>query len=398
MVLDDALVPAELGEQRGGDEDRGVTTGEHTDEQRHAEVLQRAGTQDEHAGEQQGCHREHTDDRRVDRADEHLVEGPVDRLAIGVRGSIEVTGEFANLVEHHDGVVERVTQDRQHTDEGCRGERESDQGVHTEGDDEVVEQAEHGRHRHLPFPEIRPDEQHDEHEEDHQGLDGLLGDLAAPLTAHLGVGDRGLTGPGCLGNALLEGGDLRGVEGSGLDLHLVGSELDDLGAVQLGQPGVEDGTANVVGARAGGRDVGPELHAAPEVDAQVESAEDESAQGHQDDDRRDDVPALAVRDELVGELAGVELVGESGFLTGCRPPFVGRGHLGVLVLHVGNRRIGHLRPPRTCWWRMRVLCDGIAPCVDASCPAGHPGSHPCGLPPGRIHDVPHPRTSCVPAG
>ena len=87
-----------------------------------ARSLQGARTQQTCADEQDRGDRKQRHDGRVDGTDQRLVDGQVGRL--GVRDPAlpqDPGGVLADLVEDHDSVVERIAQDGQHTDGGCRG-------------------------------------------------------------------------------------------------------------------------------------------------------------------------------------------------------------------------------------------------------------------------------------
>ena len=60
---------------------------------------------------------------------------------VRLRCSATLGGVLADLVEDHDGVVERVAEDRQEADHGGRGDLEAGERVDAGGDDEVVRAA-----------------------------------------------------------------------------------------------------------------------------------------------------------------------------------------------------------------------------------------------------------------
>ena len=77
----------QLHQQRGGDEDRGVGTGGHADEQRQREVLERARAELHGADVQDRADREQRHDRGVDRPHQGLVDREVGGLGVGLCGS-----------------------------------------------------------------------------------------------------------------------------------------------------------------------------------------------------------------------------------------------------------------------------------------------------------------------
>ena len=132
------------------------------------------------ADEQQRRHRQQRDDRGVDRPHQRLVDREVGGLAVGHPAAAgDVLCVLSDLVEHDDCVVERVTEDRQQADDGGRRDLEPDQRVDADRDDQVVEQRDDGRRRHLPLVAQRQVDD-DGDDEDDEALDRLVGDLLAP--------------------------------------------------------------------------------------------------------------------------------------------------------------------------------------------------------------------------
>ena len=62
-----------------------------------------------------------------------------DECSPGLHGVLG--GVLPDLVEHHDGVVQRVAEDREEADDRRRGDLESETRVDADGDDEVVQQS-----------------------------------------------------------------------------------------------------------------------------------------------------------------------------------------------------------------------------------------------------------------
>ena len=204
-----------------------------------------------------------------------------------------------------------------------------------------MQESDQGGNRHLPVPEIGPDLQHHQDQEDDQCLDGLAGDLVSPLTTDLGVRDGVRLGRGGLGDSPLNLGGLLVVECPGLHLDGVRAETDDLGGVHVRDSGGQHRPADVVDGR--GRNVGrrTELHTALELDTEVQATHQQAKQRDRDDDDRDRVPEFAALDEAVGNLTRVQGMGETVLmllvlLLG--PPRGDRRGLGVLV-------VSHVRPP-----------------------------------------------------
>ncbi len=213
----------DLGQQRGGDEDRGVGAGDHADEQGEREVLERPLAEDDRSGEQQGRHRQHADDRGVDRADQHLVDRQVGGLGVGLGGAgAQAADVLADLVEDHHGVVEGVPEDGQHADQRGRGDGEPDEGVDADRQQQVVGQGHQRGDRHRAVAEVDPDHQPDQDEEDPEGDQPTVGDLLAPGGADEVVGHLVGRHARLLAD---DGPHLRhlvgGVQGAGLDPHLV---------------------------------------------------------------------------------------------------------------------------------------------------------------------------------
>src|SRR5262245_53714362 len=101
-------------QDRRGDEDRRVGTGEHTDQHREREVLQRGAAEQQQRQDRQDDHQ-----RGVHRAHQHLVHRVVRDALVGVlaeqRGGL---GVLLDLVEDDHGVVQREPEDRQERDHG----------------------------------------------------------------------------------------------------------------------------------------------------------------------------------------------------------------------------------------------------------------------------------------
>ena len=112
------------------------------------EVLERAGAEQHAPTNRIAPTGQQRDDRGVDRAHQGLVDGEVGRLAVGHPAAAgDARGVLPDLVEHDDGVVERVAEDRQQADDRRRRDLEADERVDADRDDEVVHQRDDARRR-----------------------------------------------------------------------------------------------------------------------------------------------------------------------------------------------------------------------------------------------------------
>ena len=172
------LVLARLpdGEQRRAHGDGRVAADDQADGHGEREVLQRLAAEEQH--EQ---NRDERGDRRVDRADEHLVErvvGHREERALHV----QVLRVVVDAVEHDHGVVERVADDREQRGHGVRRELAPDERVNAHHDDEVVQQHDDRRDAHLEL-EADGDVDDDEHERNQERDERLVDDAGTPVGA-----------------------------------------------------------------------------------------------------------------------------------------------------------------------------------------------------------------------
>src|SRR6478672_7092145 len=301
---------AQVGQQRRGDEDRGVRAGRDTDEQRQAQVEQRAGPEQHGADDQDRRHRQERDDRGVDGAHQGLVDREVGRLGVARPAAADgVLGVLANLVEDDHGVVERVTQDGQEADHRGRGDLEPEERVDADRDDHVVQERDEAGQRHLPGAEVERHREGHEDEEPDQGGDRLLAHRRAPGRTDERRRDLVLVDPEGLGQGALGLLGLGVVQLLGLDPNRVATDPghDDVGAgCQVADRALGRGLEALC--RAQPRD--PELGPAAELQAQVEVAAEDADQCQDDDDAGDGVPGLLAADEVDLPLARVQVVAE----------------------------------------------------------------------------------------
>ena len=168
------LALLELREQRRRDEDRGVRAGRDADEQRQRQVLERA--------RRRAARRRRT--RIAATGSSAMIEVLIDRTRVWLTARLaasavghpaaagEPAGVLPDLVEHDDGVVQRVAEDRQDADDRRRRDLEADQGVDADRDDQVVDQRDQRRDRHPPL-EVERQEDHDEDQEEQQAAQRL---------------------------------------------------------------------------------------------------------------------------------------------------------------------------------------------------------------------------------
>ena len=97
----------------------------------------------------------------------------------GSAGAGEALRVLVDLVEHDDRVVQRETEDGQERDDRRRRDLELEDRVDADTDQDVVDHGDDRADGHSPL-EPPGDEQRDEDQEDDEGADGLLGDLACP--------------------------------------------------------------------------------------------------------------------------------------------------------------------------------------------------------------------------
>ena len=203
---------------------------------------------------------------------------------------------LVHAVEHDDGVVQAVADDREEGGHDVRRDLELRPRVHAHDDGHDVEQRDDGHEGHLELV-ADGDEHHDERDGHHEGEDGAARDVGAPVRAdrrHL-VGrvgqsesSRHARGEGVgrarvrLGRAHEEAGGVAGLR-----------RLDGGGGVAgLGEGVAHLGDGDV--ARAAER----HLRAARELDAQVDAAHEQAHEGEHDEDGGDGKQDAAVLDEL----------------------------------------------------------------------------------------------------
>ena len=91
----------------------------------------------------------------------------------------DVLRVLAHLIEDDHSVVERICQDGQEADQRCRRHLESDQGIDTDRDEDIMEEGDEGSECHLRFEGHREVDHHDD-EEGHQTGDAFTRDLLPP--------------------------------------------------------------------------------------------------------------------------------------------------------------------------------------------------------------------------
>ncbi len=297
------LALLEHGQERRGDEDRGVGAGPETDEQRQGELLEGGGTEHERADHQKRGDRQQGGDGRVEGAHEHLVQGVVHHLAVGgAAGGGEDLGILVDLVEHHDAVVDRVAEDGQDGDDRGRRDLEPGEGVDPDGDEDVVHQGGEGGQGHLPL-EAHGDVQGDGHEEERQRPLCLAGDLRAPRRAHLRDLHVGDVQPGELGQGAAHLVAVGGVARLRLDPQPLALVLTKRLDLDIGQTDRRQGLAGLTDRHVGGHH--PRA-AALEVDTEVEPPGGQPPQADEDDQPGDGEPQLLATDEVDVGLAVVE--------------------------------------------------------------------------------------------
>ena len=160
---------------RRGDEGRRVGARDHADEHRQREVEDRAAAEDHqhrHAQQRRQRGQQRAGQGRVDALVDHgRVEAPAAQLA-----------RLADAVEDHDRVVDRIAQHRQQRGDARHGQLAAEQAVDAQGDQHVVQQADHRADRER---ELEADRDVDDHA-DQREADGdqsaalqLLADLRA---------------------------------------------------------------------------------------------------------------------------------------------------------------------------------------------------------------------------
>ena len=177
-----------------GDEDGRIAADGEADEQGKREVLRRVA-----AEEIESSRREEDGEDRVERARQRLVDTAVDEL-VDVAAAAEVQLEvLADAVEDDDGIVDRVTDDRQ--------ERRDERGVDLalcqredrEHDEDIVDEREDGGNAEAQLEAVC-DVEDDQCPRDDEGQDSVRDELAADrradflLTQHLVVADITLDG------------------------------------------------------------------------------------------------------------------------------------------------------------------------------------------------------------
>ena len=287
----------ELAGHRRGDEDRGVRAGQRPDEEREGEVLEGSRSQETDTDDQDRRDGEQRHDRGVDGPDQCLVERQVGGLAVShpvARG--DVPGVLTHLVEHHDGVVERETENGEEGDHRGWRDLEAEHRVHADAQQHVVQHGDDGGYRHSPL-ESPGDEHRNEHQEHDERSNGLLGDGGAPRRTDQLRGDLVDLHANLLGEGLLHLGThrLRLVAHLHLDAALAGVGSEDLH--------LRSSTVEAVGGEhctgiSLGQGVARHLpqHTAAELEAQVEATGDQRTDADQQQQRRDTQadPAAAV--------------------------------------------------------------------------------------------------------
>src|SRR5207253_2907931 len=127
-----------------GDVDRRVSTRQNTDKQGDGEAEQVVATKEQQSGD-----RQQGGDRRGHGPQQGLRGRDVDVL--DQAGLAQHTEVLTNPVEYHDGVVERVTDDRQYRRQNRQVEGDLEEREYTHGHDHVVDQRDNGTDRELPL-------------------------------------------------------------------------------------------------------------------------------------------------------------------------------------------------------------------------------------------------------
>ena len=91
---------------------------------------------------------------------------------------------LADAVEHDDGVVQRVADDREDGRDHRQVERRLREREHAEHQDRVVHHGEDGAERQSPGVEAQDDVERDQHQRHRQRLDGRVAQLVADLRTH----------------------------------------------------------------------------------------------------------------------------------------------------------------------------------------------------------------------
>ena len=173
--------------QRCRDEQSTEHAHQNTHKEREGKILQGARTKHKRTNEQDGPDGEHTHDRGVNGTHQGLVNRQVRFLREGRILTVHnVLGVLTDLIENHHGVVQRVAQDRQETNNRARGDFEAQRRVNTHGDHHGKEQARNGGDRHLPGAEVERHANQCENHERHQTPQRLPGHISTPGGTHIG--------------------------------------------------------------------------------------------------------------------------------------------------------------------------------------------------------------------
>ena len=154
--------------------DRAVSADEDAERDRRGEAEDHVGP--EH---QQRDQRDQQRGRGHDGARQRLVDRQVEQL--GQRHLAVLLQVLADAVVDHDGVVERVADQREDRGDDVEVELHPGQREHAERQRHVVRQREQRADAELPFeahPDVDRDADHRQRERDHAGAEQLVGDLA----------------------------------------------------------------------------------------------------------------------------------------------------------------------------------------------------------------------------
>ena len=141
---------------------------------------------------------------------------------------VDVRGQLAHLVEDDDGVIERVTQNRQEADHGRGRDLDLQDREHADGHGDVVHQREQRRRSHAPRAEVHRHQQSNERHEDDERLSGLSGDRGTPGGADRGGLHLGHIDAVGAGQRVTHLSGLRGIQGRRLDSDRVRAHASHL--------------------------------------------------------------------------------------------------------------------------------------------------------------------------
>src|SRR5215216_1984795 len=163
---------------RRGYEDGAVGPCDDTDEKGEGEVAQGRFPED-----QQRRYRDQGEDRGVDRTPHDLADGAVYHLVEAAPVVADSRGVLPDPVEDDYGVVDRVPEHREHSDDGYQADLPAYDGVETYRHKNVVNERGH-RSEGEGELESKADKGHDYEQRGHHGLQRLVPELLAERGAH----------------------------------------------------------------------------------------------------------------------------------------------------------------------------------------------------------------------